>query len=303
MIKQKVLFLEYSDQDFFAKKIKERNIHVGSYLKEYHKTVKLFRILPFLVLDPLISFFFGEWKRKLHEFNVLILPASYYAPKIIRYAKKKNNNLRIIVWYWNSVIFDYDPKHFSHLDCELWSFDRDDCDKYGLKYNSQYYFNDIQLTKKESKFDVLFIGRDKGRLAKLLDLEKVLNEHGLRTYFHITETIKKDHIRNYDFKKEIEYIETLKLIQNSKCILDYTQDDQAGLTLRPLESMYFGKKLITNNKGILKHDIYNSNNMFVLNHDDIDQIVEFVNQTFEPIKDEILVYYDFSSWIKRFDIN
>lgn len=302
MFKQKVLFLEYSDQDFFAKKIRERDIHVGSYIRNYHKTGKLFRVLPILVIQPLISFFFDDWKKQIHEYDVLILPASYYAPKIIRYVKKKKKDIRIIVWYWNSVIFDFDPIHFRQLDCELWSFDRVDCEKYGLKYNSQYYFNDIKLETTDAKIDVLFIGRDKGRLAKLLDLEKALNEQGLSTYFHITETIKKDHIRAYKFKKEIEYTETLKMIQNSKSILDFTQDFQTGLTLRPLEAVYFGKKLITNNKGIFKHDIYDSNNMFVLDHNDIDHIVEFVNQPFKNVSHEVLDYYDFSSWIKRFGI-
>lgn len=302
MFKQKIMFLEYSDQDFFAQKIKERNIYVSAYLKNYHKTVKLFRILPILVIDPLISFFFGEWKNVIKDFDVLILPASYYAPKIIRYAKNKNKSIRIIVWYWNSIIFDYDPKHFKLLDCELWSFDKDDCEKYDLKYNSQYYFNNIEMAQEVKKFDVLFIGRDKGRLGKLLELESKLNKNNLITYFHITETNKKDNTKGYTFQDEIDYSEILKLIQVSKAILDFTQDYQTGLTLRPLESLYFCKKLITNNKGILKHEIYNSENIFVLGIDDIKLINEFVNKPFKDSDPEILEYYDFNSWIKRFGI-
>lgn len=302
MFKQKVLFLEYSDQDFFAKKMKERSVHVGSYLRNYYKTVKLFRVLPILVIQPLISFFFDDWKKHIHEYDVLILPASYYAPKVIRYAKKKNKDIRVIVWYWNSIVFDYDPKFFSHLDCELWSFDRDDCDKYGLKYNSQYYFNDIKLEKEDSKIDVLFIGRDKGRLAKLIELEKKFNLLGLSTYFYITETIKKDNTKGYSFKKEMDYSETLELIKKSKAILDFTQDYQAGLTLRPLESLYFGKKLITNNQQIVNHLIYDSENCYILGVDDSDKLNDFVNQPFKKAEQDLLSYYDFDSWIERFEI-
>ena len=88
----------------------------------------------------------------------------------------------------------------------------------------------------------------------------------------------------------------------AKSILDFAQDFQTGLTLRPLEAVYFGKKLITNNKGILEHDIYDSNNMFVLDHNDIEHIVEFLNQPFKSVSHEVLDYYDFSSWINRFGI-
>lgn len=50
----------------------------------------------------------------------------------------------------------------------------------------------------------------------------------------------------------ISYQENLDNIRKSKCIVDVVQKGQIGLTLRPLESLFFKKKLLTNNKCIKK---------------------------------------------------
>ena len=91
------------------------------------------------------------------------------------------------------------------------------------------------------------------------------------------------------------------MIKYSKCILDVGNNDNAGLTVRVMESLFLEKKLITNYKNIVKYDFYNKNNIFIIGVDNLEQIKDFINSPYEKIDSEKIKYYDFESWLKRFN--
>ena len=65
-----------------------------------------------------------------------------------------------------------------------------------------------------------------------------------------------------------------------------------------LESLFFEKKLITNNLGVYKDDYYNSNNIFVWGSDDINRIADFIDSPY--IADKDLTQLMFQNWVKSF---
>ena len=83
-------------------------------------------------------------------------------------------------------------------------------------------------------------------------------------------------------------------------IFDYLQDDQTGLSLRPFESIFFNKKLITNNSNIKNYDFYRKENIFILNYDDISMLKSFVDSDYLELPKNIIDNYDFQSWSNRF---
>ena len=102
-------------------------------------------------------------------------------------------------------------------------------------------------------------------------------------------------------KKCISYKEYLKKIEKSKAILDIIEDTQyPALTLRVLESLFFEKKLVTNNEDIKNYAIYNPNNIFIVKENNITDIIKFLEKPYISLKPEIIDYYDFKNWIKRF---
>ena len=48
----------------------------------------------------------------------------------------------------------------------------------------------------------------------------------------------------------------------SRSIIEIEDIDQNGLTLRSLESIFFGKKLITDNRDIVNYDFYKKENIY-----------------------------------------
>ena len=86
----------------------------------------------------------------------------------------------------------------------------------------------------------------------------------------------------------------------SKALLEIVKEDVSGITLRALEGIFFGKKLITNNKFIKMYDFYNPNNIFILEDDNLSNLKNFISSKYEPIDKTIIDYYDFEEWVNRF---
>jgi hypothetical protein len=102
------------------------------------------------------------------------------------------------------------------------------------------------------------------------------------------------------YKKPISYDDVLVKIGKSKAILDYLSDPSDGLSLRPMESIFHKKKLITNSKLIANYDFYRPQNIFILGRDNLSDLPEFLNSPYEEIDKEIIEKYDFKNWLNRF---
>ena len=69
---------------------------------------------------------------------------------------------------------------------EIWTFDPDDSKQYGMRLMYPSYLDVYQIKKAEKPvYDVLYLGRDKGRGEELLALQGRLEAMGLKTHFHI----------------------------------------------------------------------------------------------------------------------
>ena len=239
---------------------------------------------------PFEAFFYGDWKSRLNDCDNVILFDNGYNPEIPKYIKNKNKNIRIIFWYWNSLVELGNKIIDTEYIDEIWTYNRFDSKNFNLKYNPQFYLKMFDLENKETNTDVLFLGRDKGREESLRKLESELNGMDVITNFKIVKTSADT----------VKYPDYLKLLEESKCILDYSFTLPCGLSLRPLEALFYEKKLITNNSDIKNYDFYDSNNIFILGEDDINKIKEFIDKPYKKIDEKIVRYYDFYSWISRF---
>lgn len=251
----------------------------------------IFRIL--IKLKFPISFFFGKWKKNIKNCDKVIIFDNIYNDQLTKYIKKKKSQIKIILWYWNSIV-EYNNENIAKDDSnidEIWTYNRFDAEDYGLKYNPQFYSKKIKSVNTKIQNDIIFMGRDKGRKEELINLKDSFNELSLQTEFIIIE--KEKDLITYD-----SYVEK---VLKSKCILDYGNFEYCGLSLRPLEALFLKKKLITNNKDIINYDFYNKNNIFVLGIDDMAKLNEFVNSKYIEIEQKIIDKYDFDNWLKRFD--
>ena len=133
--------------------------------------------------------------------------------------------------------------------------------KFNLKYIHQVYrFTPASVIKPEVKtqeYDCYWLGKIKSRLPVVNRLEKLLLSQKLTCRF----------IYVYERTQRLSYIENLRNVLNSKCIIDINDEGSFGLSLRVMESIFFNRKLITTNSFIRQCDFYNPNNIFIYGRD------------------------------------
>lgn len=238
---------------------------------------------------------YDDWKFKLNEIDTIIVFAPIYE-KSINYIKSKNPNLRIISWYWNAAYRKGKPNQFVMENTEGWGFDKAHSVNFNFKYNNTFYFKEIKLQKKKIEYDVLFVGRAKYREEDLLELERLFTSLNMKTFFHIVPN-KGD--KNPNNIKTIPYHDYLDLISRSNIILDRLPPLQIGLTLRAMESIFFEKKLITDNPNIAREPFFHPDNIYILNHPNKYELSEFILKPYHKIDEEIVTKYDFDAWYNR----
>ena len=99
---------------------------------------------------------------------------------------------------------------------------------------------------------------------------------------------------------DIPYTEVQKKIINSKAILEVMQDGQNGYTLRTMESLFFSRKLITDNKAIMEAPFYNKNNIFVIDVDSIDYMTTFLNLPYDGSVRKYQNEFNLNQWFHNF---
>ena len=86
------------------------------------------------------------------------------------------------------------------------------------------------------------------------------------------------------------------VIARSKAVLDVTNHKQSGLTMRVIENIHIGKKIVTTNDNIKAESFYSPKQVFILPVKKLDVFKGFLNSDDIP--------QDFSelainSWVKK----
>lgn len=238
------------------------------------------------------------WYNKTVNSNadVLVVVDSLITREYMEWLWRHNRDSRLIVWYENSVKNTINPNSLP-TQCEKWSSDPEDCREYGLRYEEGGgYFKFHVVKKKIVQYDVLYVGRDKGRSDTLFALKDIFEKQGLRTHFHITATRRYERFRKRYYKAPIPYEEILELISQSRAILHLTKGGQTGVTIRVMESLLNQIKLITDNTLLAEYAFYDKDNIFILGKDDINTLPEFLAKPYRPISEELLKHYYFDNF-------
>lgn len=151
-----------------------------------------------------------------------------------------------------------DIKAFSDLTV---TYDHNDAENYGLTYHPDPYSQlpSEMLLSSGPQSGVLFFGLAKNRGDDILGVYDVLKRNGVNCNFSIPDLNESD----WRLRPELgsahytPYLEYLKIVQNSECLLEIIQKGSRGCTFRTWEAVVYKKKLITNNPSVREERFYN----------------------------------------------
>lgn len=298
-------------QRFFGyeQKIKETLLELGAsdvywqdvkWFRGNIKGKKTWRTLLFYLRAPMAR---TKWTRKIYkaiedkEFDVLLcIENTPFKKWYIQKLKRKNPAMKTILFLWDTQDVQKSFMDYFYLFDKIYSFDRDECAKYGFEYFPDFYIEDSRYTTKGGrKYDLAFVSKcqpfsTEFRAALLAKIDDFCIEKGLDTFFHLKYIPKgKPHhhlvrkwfseqhrLRKYHTMLEAfsnrkwlkDYDLPLNAVQdaynNATAILDLSYPDRQGMTLNCIASIAKGKKLITTNYKIKEEPFYDANNILVI---------------------------------------
>ena len=227
----------------------------------------------------------------------------------IKKLKRKYPNKHIIFWCWNRISADkIDEIEQIKKMVDVWSYSLDDCRRFNLKYNTQFYFDSLipetvgknrENEKSHSRPKALFIGREKKAREKVL--KKVFSDleaEGVEVEAYIS----KGRSGKYKYslrEKLIHYRDVIERSRDADVLIDCYGTDKAGCSLRAMEAMFLGKKLITDNLSLADYDFYDSHNIYIIGKEQR-SLKEFLSEPYVSVSRDIRDRYRFSSWAERF---
>lgn len=249
----------------------------------------------------------GEWYKKIQNYDRLIIFDSAYSKQLDNIIENYDFENGCFFFYWNKMHANsiYAKTQIENINPRLsiYSFNLTDCQRYGVSYNSQFYYPTV-LGEQTFFADVCFCGAAKSdkRIKQLDAICEILNDLKVVFWFHVFACGGNYIPQNFELtNEEVDYSEYLYKVINSRVILDIDIYEEKSCSLRAMEALFYDKKYITNNVNIIEEKFYNPNNIFIIGRDKVECLRDFIYSKVTPVSEEIKNYYLIDRWIRRFE--
>lgn len=212
--------------------------------------------------------------------KIFVVKGEHLTSRHLAYIKQHNKIEKSVLYLWDkwSMHENIDTIK-SHFD-DIYSFDTKDCEEQGVKLRPLFYFEDqIKLGQKKT-IDVSFVGNDHtGRYELLKRVKRICQENGFRYKFCLligkveyTKFTRFPFLKNKYSREDAEmfsesgvsYQEYVDIISSSKVVIDMPYKGQTGLTMRTIEALAMGARLITSNEAIGKYKDISPNSYLII---------------------------------------
>jgi len=238
---------------------------------------------------------------------VLFIQVHHLSHENMLRLRSTQKKARFVLYNWDSLsTHDYRP-WLSYFD-KVATFDPADSAAIGVDYFPLFALDDYfsAVDRREKDVDIYFVGAigTFQRFDALKRLKAYCAERRLSTFFHLKCSpvmmlrllSSGRYMRGMTFRS-IGFSEIIALIERSKSVFDFANHRQSGHTLRFVENMCAGLKIVTENGRIEGEDFHRADRFFVLkdfNFDGIDRFVE------TPITSKIDTEpFRIQSWVVR----
>lgn len=243
---------------------------------------------------------------------VLVLNGQTLSPTLLDEVRRDNPTARFVLYLWDSI--ENRPSAVPKLRRfdAAFSFDAADARRYHLAYRPLFFAPTFdRVDDLELQYDISFVGTAHSDRAPLLHaLDKTLPTSVRRHWYLYLQApwvyrlyrMKQSGFR--DVPRHLFHFEPLpkteigRIFQQSRSILDIEHPLQRGLTMRTIEALGAGKKLVTTNRHIVDADFYDPRNIMVLDRaqpglGDAD----FLTSNYVPIAAALRSRYSLAGWL------
>lgn len=269
--------------------------------------------------------FTEELKRELanEKFDImLVIKDMPFKKSFFDWMRAENPGIRIILFLWETLK-GHMPRYADYLvkPDVVYSFDRNDAKKYGLRYFPDFYIDGRNIPLDNCKYDICFIGSMNSstifnRARILNSIDDFCHANGLQSFLYLKYDKEREsfvskayrlcvgrkymhEVRKYQ-NKGFLYDHPLSLeqynqvLQNSKVIIDINHSNRQGMTINAITAIGRGKKLITTNKYIKQEEFYNPSMIYILDEKQPQMDFAFMKAAYTPVD---VSYLRIDNWL------
>lgn len=249
---------------------------------------------------------------------ILVINAETMTEKFIAKVRKYQPSASLILYMWDSVKNKPNTvKILDHFD-KKFTFDPEDVElineyRFLPLFYIPIYENIRSNYDTNFTYDLSFIGTAHGDRYKVIkSIKENAKKKNIKIFIflylqskilfyykkYVTKELKSADISDFSFVS-MKYDHIIDVIKKSKVVLDIESPYQVGLTMRTIEMLGAGKKVMTTNKNIIKYDFYDENNIFVMERENPALPEGFFIEGYNNIDSNIVENYSLESWIKK----
>lgn len=242
---------------------------------------------------------------------VLVIVGRCLQPEFLDGIRGKNLNAKFVLYLWDDVLRVANFKEVCNKYDKIYSFDNLDCEKYGFEFLPLFYCEDCKISDCKKEYDIyssLWNHSDRLKIVKQITTRYPDYQYNFYIYFFskrhyikakIAQIYSNDSLMPFYHSERMSYIDNISNMSKSKSLLDIQHPTQTGLTMRTIETIGCGVKLITTNTEVKKYDFYNSNNIWVINRENPEIPKSFLETPYESLPNEIYSKYSIGEWVKK----
>lgn len=298
---------------------------IASELEKHHQvsiinlfpTDTAFKIMSFckneMILENEINKYYKKARNSLSKINsfdiIFVIKGSLIPLWFYDWLHDKYGNARFVQYIWDNVSTDPKVLNFINQFDKNFSFSKDDCHKYGFEFRPFFFAEcldrNIAIDKDIDISCICSFNPDRGKIInKVL---KNVTDANLKLQIHIKGSIPlfikyfstAFPLREYYHSYALNYHEMMSILRRSKCQLEIQHPLQTGLTTRPFECIANQTKIITTNPAIKEYDFYSPENFFIIDRKKPVLDMEWLNQPYQEISEDILNHYSLSTFINE----
>lgn len=217
----------------------------------------------------------------------------------------KNHGNRMIAYFWDSFSRIPDGKNTLKYFDKFFSFEPKDVKDHNLLFLTNFYPADLGLHKTDqTNFDLSYVASFDSRVTILENILSSLWSLDLKTNINIITTPAIATKTQGDksilwFTDVLPRAETIRIMKESKVLLDIAQPKQEGLSFRVFEALALEKKIITTNRAIASYDFYTPDNIFIWQDGCVPPSRDFFNAAYTSPPPSITGKYTLQSWVNK----
>jgi hypothetical protein len=232
--------------------------------------------------------------------------------------RRRHTTAAFILYLWDSLANRSSIIRCIGLYDRVFSFDPNDAASYSLMYrplffSREFYGNKEGYIERSCDFDISFVGTaHTDRWSIIQQVDQSCPVYMRRYWFLYLQAKWVFHARRIsdpefgkarieDFRfVTLPLAEVGRVFRGSRAILDIEHPSQHGLTMRTIEALGAGKKIVTTNTSIMECDFYRPSNVMILERGArLSLDIDFFRSPMERIPSEIYQRYSIEGWMSE----